>query len=246
MRAPSWRPLCSLVKPSPTRCRLLSKALRRAAVLPRRRLRVVEYLQVDKQGAKWYTLSVTQQHLDAGFVISAYSASASKFKLLLFERTPEGVNELAAQVLRLATGKSSAAPQHLADIYAGDPRRRTLSSSRRVPRWRVCTSCTSRRAMWGHPLLCWSCLASQRQHFFGDWTTCRSVKYLLSGPARCWWRCMGITGTCSTFMSPCIAILSQVHSSQSIAVQVPASGVFTDRKRHQTVQPSSIRGRRNG
>lgn len=53
--------------------------------------------KVDKQGANWYALEVSQEHIDAGFVVSAYSSAASKFKLLLFEKTPEGVNELVAQ-----------------------------------------------------------------------------------------------------------------------------------------------------
>lgn len=54
--------------------------------------------QVDKQGANWYSLEVRQEHLDAGFVISGHSAGGSKFKLLMFESTPEGVNEIVAQV----------------------------------------------------------------------------------------------------------------------------------------------------
>ena len=54
--------------------------------------------RVDKQGANWYALEVSQQHMDAGFIVSAYSSTASKFKLLLFEKTTEGFNELVAQV----------------------------------------------------------------------------------------------------------------------------------------------------
>ena len=52
-------------------------------------------MQVEKQLAKFYSLHVTQQQLDEGFIISAYSASGSKFKLLLFEATADGRHELA-------------------------------------------------------------------------------------------------------------------------------------------------------
>ena len=65
---------------------------------------------MEKQGANWYSLEVSQQQMDAGFVISAHSAGGSKFKLLLFESTPEGVNELVAQVCP--------APPHAAGQHA--------------------------------------------------------------------------------------------------------------------------------
>lgn len=57
--------------------------------------------QVEKQCANWYSLDVSQEQMDAGFIISAHSTGGSKFKLLMFEHTPEGGNELVAQV-RLA------------------------------------------------------------------------------------------------------------------------------------------------
>ena len=53
---------------------------------------------MEKQQAKFYLLHISQQNIEEGFLIKASSA-ASKFKLLLFESTPEGTWELLAQVL---------------------------------------------------------------------------------------------------------------------------------------------------
>mmetsp|Transcript_10383 Transcript_10383/g.31263 ORF Transcript_10383/g.31263 Transcript_10383/m.31263 type:complete len:409 (-) Transcript_10383:1044-2270(-) len=52
--------------------------------------------KVEKQQAKFYLLHISQQNIEEGFLIKASSA-ASKFKLLLFESTPEGTWELLAQ-----------------------------------------------------------------------------------------------------------------------------------------------------
>ena len=54
--------------------------------------------QVQKQQARFYLLQITQQQIDEGFLIRASSANNSKFKLLLFECTPEHTWELLAQV----------------------------------------------------------------------------------------------------------------------------------------------------
>ena len=55
-------------------------------------------MQVEKQLARFYSLRITQQQLDEGFIISAYSTQSSKFKLLLFEATDDGRHELAFSV----------------------------------------------------------------------------------------------------------------------------------------------------
>ena len=56
------------------------------------------HMQVEKQLARFYSLHITQQQLDQGFVISAYSTQSSKFKLLLFETTPDCRHELVFSV----------------------------------------------------------------------------------------------------------------------------------------------------
>lgn len=52
--------------------------------------------KVDKQKARFFTLDLSAAVIEEGFVIAAHSDS-SKFKLLIFERTPEGAWELLAQ-----------------------------------------------------------------------------------------------------------------------------------------------------
>jgi len=64
----------------------------------RLRLPTSMHVQVEKQLARFYSLHITQQQLDQGFVISAYSTQSSKFKLLLFEATPDGRHELVFSV----------------------------------------------------------------------------------------------------------------------------------------------------
>jgi hypothetical protein len=54
-------------------------------------------MQVDKQKAQFFTLELSSATIEEGFSIAAHSDS-SKFKLLLFERTPEGAWELLTQV----------------------------------------------------------------------------------------------------------------------------------------------------
>jgi len=53
--------------------------------------------QVEKQTARFYTIYVTQQIIDDGFVIAAHSLALSKFKLLMFEQTTDGQWEMIAQ-----------------------------------------------------------------------------------------------------------------------------------------------------
>lgn len=52
--------------------------------------------KVDKQKAQFFTLELSSATIEEGFSIAAHSDS-SKFKLLLFERTPEGAWELLTQ-----------------------------------------------------------------------------------------------------------------------------------------------------
>ena len=53
--------------------------------------------RVDKAGCHYYALDLSQQHIDRGFVIGAHSVAGSKFKLLMFDATPEGQWELQLQ-----------------------------------------------------------------------------------------------------------------------------------------------------
>ena len=55
--------------------------------------------QVDKQRAKFYTIFITQEDIDSGFLISCHSPIASKFKLLMFEQAEHGQWELIVQVM---------------------------------------------------------------------------------------------------------------------------------------------------
>ena len=60
---------------------------------------VVLVAQVDKQRAKFYTIFITQEDIDSGFLISCHSPIASKFKLLMFEQAEQGQWELIVQVM---------------------------------------------------------------------------------------------------------------------------------------------------
>ncbi|GAB4822747.1 hypothetical protein N2152v2_009793 [Parachlorella kessleri] len=53
--------------------------------------------RVDKQAARFYSLDVSQAHLDAGFIVTAYTSAGSRFKLLLFEQQADNRWELVAQ-----------------------------------------------------------------------------------------------------------------------------------------------------
>ncbi|EIE19270.1 DnaJ-domain-containing protein [Coccomyxa subellipsoidea C-169] len=53
--------------------------------------------RVEKAGCQYYTLDLTQRHIDQGFVIGAHSVAGSKFKLLMFEATEEGQWEMLLQ-----------------------------------------------------------------------------------------------------------------------------------------------------
>ena len=53
--------------------------------------------RVEKAGAQYYALDVTQRHIDEGFVIGVHSVAGSKFKLLMFEANEAGQWELLLQ-----------------------------------------------------------------------------------------------------------------------------------------------------
>lgn len=54
-------------------------------------------MQVEKAAGNFYTLQLTEQQVEAGFVIGVHSKVGSRFKLLLFETTPSGQWELLVQ-----------------------------------------------------------------------------------------------------------------------------------------------------
>ena len=91
-----WQTPSTSMSRSPTRCAMLAQhALPLSCAMCLTWLTAsVASVQVEKQLAKFYSLHVSQQQLDEGFIISAYSASGSKFKLLLFEATADGRHEL--------------------------------------------------------------------------------------------------------------------------------------------------------
>ena len=66
--------------------------------------------QVEKQQAKFFSIYVDQKTIDSGFVIAAHSPTLSKFKLLLFEQTPDGQWELVGQVCRSQKQRRCAMP----------------------------------------------------------------------------------------------------------------------------------------
>ena len=55
-------------------------------------------MQVDKTAACFYEIRLSRQQIDGGIIFAAHSKIGSRFKLLLFERSPEGRWELAVQV----------------------------------------------------------------------------------------------------------------------------------------------------
>ena len=54
-------------------------------------------MQVDKGGVVVYKMHITQQHINDGFAIGAWSAQGSRFKLLLFQQYSDGSWEQLAQ-----------------------------------------------------------------------------------------------------------------------------------------------------
>lgn len=56
------------------------------------------FLQADKAQAVFYGLQVSQQDINEGFVVSAFSPTGSRIKLLLFESSGASSWELQEQV----------------------------------------------------------------------------------------------------------------------------------------------------
>jgi len=163
------------------------------------------HVQVEKQLARFYSLHITQKQLDEGFIISAFSTQSSKFKLLLFEATPDGRHELAFSVTSWDLNSSLRVYDvfHIADerwchvcrrspeSYGRSPRQGFTSSgvstaeaiscwnpTRDLAAAEECTDIAGRRQLTSEPLpVFWSCKGLRKMLYFGASTIARSGKF---------------------------------------------------------------------
>ncbi|KAL2253544.1 chaperone protein dnaJ 16 [Sesamum indicum] len=79
--------------------------------------------KVEKQCAHFYSVTITEKEVQAGFVCRVYSADKSKFKLLYFDQEENGGLSLALQEDSSKTGKITCAGMYFLGfpVYRMDP-----------------------------------------------------------------------------------------------------------------------------
>ncbi|KAL0287831.1 UNVERIFIED_CONTAM: Chaperone protein dnaJ 16 [Sesamum calycinum] len=79
--------------------------------------------KVEKQCAHFYSVTITEKEVQAGFVCRVYSADKSKFKLLYFDQEESGGLSLALQEDSSKTGKITCAGMYFLGfpVYRMDP-----------------------------------------------------------------------------------------------------------------------------
>lgn len=86
--------------------------------------------KVEKQGAHFYSVAITEMEAQAGLVCRVHSSDKSKFKLLYFDREDNGGLNLALQEDSVKTGKVTCAGMYFFGfpVYRMDPAHNSMAA----------------------------------------------------------------------------------------------------------------------